>query len=223
MSRLFDDALSEFLNNDGTPGVTVHPLTEWIWFNTDDDAAAQSMLNLVDKDTTADWWLVQASGNQIGDPIRAYARAGSANSIATTTTGYSLNTWHGASAVFTSDTARSARIDGFSVGNDSGTRNPANVDRTRVGSVGHSSDGGFFSGELKDAAIWNVSLTALNIRTLFRGVNPFAVRPQNRVFFAPLDGLESPEPDYDGQRNLTLTGTAKGSSNPPVELLENYL
>jgi len=221
MARLFDDASSQFLEVDAA-GVTAAPLTGTSWFNSNDATAAQAAFDLADKDVDTDEWLFAIRGDVGGDPVDFIARDG-ATGTASSSTGYTANTWHHGAAIERSATDRSSFIDGGSEGTDATTVSPNNIDRTSIGRRGKATPGAYFSGQLAEAAIWNVDIGTTLLGALARGVNPFAVRPADRVFLAPVHGNESPEPDYDLQNNLTVTGAVKGSSNPPVELLENYL
>lgn len=76
----------------------------------------------------------------------------------------------------------------------------------------------FFTGRLADVALWNVKLVANEMLALNSGVRPYLIRPASLVFFCPLDGLASPEPDLSGKALTgTLTGTAL-SNGPPITL-----
>ena len=207
MSRLFDDASSEDLRNDGIPAVTVEPLTMVAWFNSTTQTLNQTIMSIVDKDTTDDWWELDIAGAEIGDRVRAFARAGGTNAIAQTTTGYSSNTWHHAIAVFTSDTSRDVYIDNGSVGNSTVSKGPANFDRTIIGQIGHSSQGNYFSGLIAEAAVWNIALNTSERQMLADGFSPLWVRPDSLVNYWPLIGRYSPEIDVVGGINLTLTNT----------------
>ena len=80
-----------------------------------------------------------------------------------------------------------------------------------------------FNGKISYTAIWSVKLTSNQLLAIANGVNPFAIDPSNALRLFPVDGNQSPEPDYINQANVVLDGSTKFSGNPPVELLENYL
>lgn len=81
-----------------------------------------------------------------------------------------------------------------------------------------------YDGKIAHAVIWDVELSANEKGALFRGVNPFAIRHSSQKLHWALNGNDSPEGDYNAQTNQgTLTGTTKATTNPPVELLGNYL
>jgi len=102
---------------------------------------------------------------------------------------------------------------------------PSNSDASANTEIG-SYDGGSlaFGGELSNVVIWNSALTSNQIGALYRGVNPFPIDPTNKKAHYPIDGNESPESQYVTQIHKgTLSGTSKASTNPSMELLENYL
>lgn len=84
----------------------------------------------------------------------------------------------------------------------------------------HTSD---WVGVVSESAVWSDHLGVTMIEALARGVNPFAMRNDILLFYAPIWGNELPEPDYVGQLSGTVTGGIKADWHGPVELLENYL
>lgn len=65
------------------------------------------------------------------------------------------------------------------------------------------------AGDLCEAAIWNTSLTAAEIRGLAAGVSPRVVRPMNLLAYWPIWGLSYPEPDMGKNRaHLAQVGSA---------------
>ena len=86
--------------------------------------------------------------------------------------------------------------------------------------TGSSNGALFLAGRLAEITVWGgVTLTASEAKALSLGANPFVVHPDGIVFYAPLFGADSPEPDYSGaQKNVTLTGTAYTA--PPGAILK---
>lgn len=68
----------------------------------------------------------------------------------------------------------------------------------------------FSPGRLAELAIWGgVGLTTAHAKALAAGALPFQARPDNLVFYTPLLGADSPEPEYSGgKHSATLTGTS---------------
>lgn len=213
MSRSFDGA-TQYLTTASIP-VAVAPLSMACWFNTSDDANEQTLMEIGDTGGTADAFSLAINGSVAGDPVQAQTRR-SSTSTASSTSGYSLNTWHHACAVFNSVTDRRAFIDGGSKGTESTSKAPVNLDVVRVGARARSTITAFFTGQVAEAAIWSVTLTDAEVAALGRGVSPLRIRPQSLVFYAPLLGVGSPEPDYTaGQRTLTITGGAPAGASHP--------
>ena len=62
------------------------------------------------------------------------------------------------------------------------------------------------SGDIAEAAIWNIALDDADVALLAKAFDPRMVRPEGLVFYAPLIGRYSPEIDRRGGLGLTVTG-----------------
>lgn len=72
-----------------------------------------------------------------------------------------------------------------------------------------------WDGKLAECACWNKILTASEVQALARGVAPFFLQAASLVFYLPLLGVGSGEPDWGPSRvSQTLTGSAKVSHAP---------
>lgn len=82
---------------------------------------------------------------------------------------------------------------------------------------GSDASGNWWSGILADGALWNVVLGAAEILALSKGARPTSIRPPTALlFWNPLTGLQSPEPDLSGNLHSgTLTGTVP-AFGPPI-------
>lgn len=207
MARLFDDAATQFLERSGAV-VTATPLTLACWFQTDDLAADQTLLQLGGA-TTSDQHAIYVLGGTAGDPVLAYSESPSAaanSQIAGTT----LNTWHHAAGVFVNTTSRTAYLDGTAGTTNTTSVFPSGLDTTSIGRSNYASTAFFYlSGRVAEAAIWNVALDANDIASLARGFSPLFVRPFDLVAYWPLVGRSSPEPDLVGAFDLTVTGATQ--------------
>jgi hypothetical protein len=80
---------------------------------------------------------------------------------------------------------------------------------------GGDAGGNSFSGRIAQVAEWNVVLTPTEIMALSNGTLPSQVRQTALAGYWPLDGIESPEPDFSGNANNgTVTGTGKAAGAP---------
>jgi hypothetical protein len=81
--------------------------------------------------------------------------------------------------------------------------------------IGYDNSNAHWNGRIADIAIWNVVLTANEISALAKGARPHQIRKPNLIYWAPLDGKQSPEPDLSGKAiSGTLTGTSLAFGPP---------
>ena len=181
--------------------VTGVPLTMACWFNSDSTTVNQVLMALTNA-TGAQRIFLEANGSLVGDPIRARVL----NESATTSTGYSANTWHHAAGVFASTTSRRAYLDGVSSTEGTTTASPTGINTTSIGYILFSSARSvFMDGRIAEAAIWNVALEASEIAALAKGFRPSLIRPSNLRFYAPLVREIA---DYSQARALTSSSPA---------------
>jgi hypothetical protein len=178
MACSLDDASSQYLYANQAP-VTGPPFTMACWFKSDDAAAVQCLMFVGDKDAGNQYHNLIAHGGVSGDPIYVQSRDSSGTASAETTSGYSLDTWHHACAVFAAHNDRSAFIDGGSKGTDSNSKSPSGLDRIAIGALARDVTTFYTSGEIAEAAIWNVALTDAEVAILAKGFSPLLVRQHN--------------------------------------------
>jgi len=77
-----------------------------------------------------------------------------------------------------------------------------------------AADATFFAGGMAESALWNRRLSDDELRALGRGFAP-AFFPRGRVFYSPLAGRQSTEPNWAGTTHGTVTGTTF-LDHPPV-------
>lgn len=126
----------------------------------------------------------------------------------------SINTWHHLCGVFTSSASRTGYLNGSDISTNTASRNPTSFTRTVIGARRDASVFGiYFTGQIAEAAIWDVALTVDEILSLSSGVTSSLVRPQNLAFHAPLVRTIF---DYRTNKlNLTNNGTATVSDLHP--------
>jgi hypothetical protein len=218
MSRLFDDASSQTLASATAP-LTAAPLTMVCWFNSDDIDSHQVLMSLSDTASDNNYFVLTIRGASAGDFVQAVVDgSGDADGTATTSSGYSANTWHHAAAVFASTTSQAAYIDGGSKGsNTSSAATPLSVDAFGIGFFNRLSPVQYMSGKIAEAAIWNVALNDAEIAALAKGYSPLLIRPQSLVAYWPLFGNDSPEPDrWKNRYDLTLTNAPTKADHPRI-------
>lgn len=187
MARLFDDANDEYLGVASAPIADV-PLTLFAWFNSDSNSAIQTILCVRDTDVL-DWHIMRLRGDVGGDPLEIQSRENPTSGGAQSSSGYTVGTWHTATAVFATSTSRTIYIDGGSSNSDATDLTPASLDATYISNMVRASYEYPFSGSIAEAAIWSVALAAGEIATLAAGYSPLFVRPASLVAYWPLGGI----------------------------------
>lgn len=189
---------------------TAAPMTMACWFIAN-NITAEHVLMDIDDGSDANKFQIRASGAVASDPIRALTVAASTSSIAVSSTGYSANVWQHACGVFASATDRRAFVNGGSKGTNATSRTPSGLTTLRIGRELTA----FAAGRIAEAAIWDIALTDAQVASLAKGASPLTIQPGNLVFYAPLLGNDSPEPDRVGGLSLTVAGATK-TDHPPT-------
>ena len=208
MARTFVAASLQSLFVNSTP-VVAHPFSMSCWFNSVDVSATQILMWLGDKDVTADYWRIMLlGGDLVADAVDGtVARA-------TTTSGYSINTWHHALGVFTSSASRDIFIDGGSIGSNTSVRSPDNADRIAIGVSADSTPGGYMDGLITDVAIWNAALGGDDRAMLAARYSADQVRRESLVFYD--DMIRDEDRDIVGGRILTPSGAPTVGDQPRI-------
>lgn len=137
-------------------------------------------------------------------------------SINSTTT-FSTGAWNHAVAIFASSTSRTVYLNGGNSATNTTSRAPSGINRTSVGAKLGNTAAGFFDGHLADVAAWNVALSADDVLSLSLGYSPLLIRPDALIFYMPMFGYGSPEPDIRGANVMTVNGApAVGTTHPRI-------
>jgi hypothetical protein len=130
----------------------------------------------------------------------------------------SANTWTHVGMTYNSTNGLVTYINGVSDGTVSAGGSLSSITAPMDIGYDDQNPGRDFPGSIADVAQWGVSLSALEVAGLAKGARPYQVRPSSLTGWWPLAGLQSPEPDYSGNKNNgTLTGTAP-IFGPPLGL-----
>lgn len=125
-----------------------------------------------------------------------------------------VGAWNHGAAVFASETSRTPYLNGTAGTNGTVSVVVTNSPNVIVGVRWQGTTAGFgtsgwFDGDIADAAIWNVALTAAEIASLAAGASPLTIRPQSLVFYAPMTGEST-------TTEVNLIGPALSLSNSPA-------
>lgn len=131
----------------------------------------------------------------------------------------SAGVWYHVAGVFTSATARTLFVNGSSEGTNNANTTPSGVNNTTLGArYSAGSLGLYFDGEVAEATVWNVALSAGEIASLAAGAWPPGIQAANLVDHWILAGFSSPEPNAANGNAMVVNGGAAGapSIHPPV-------
>jgi len=172
---------TSYIESTSTP-VTTFPFTMACWFNPANDTAGGTLMSIGTANGVDRFQMVNR-GDLVGDFIAISSLVGAADGTATSTIGYTANTWHHAAAVCTSITSRSIFLNGAGKATNTTSSNPAGINNILLGSRWSTSRGFFFNGRIAEAAIWNAALTDDEVLSLSKGFAPYLIRPSNLKFY----------------------------------------
>jgi hypothetical protein len=216
MSRLFDDAASQYLEYAGAVVSSV-PLTMACWFKTDDDTV-NSHLMCVGQDSASEYFTLEARCADAGDYLQAVTRSvAGGRRTATTSAGMSAGTWYHCCGVFSATNARKVYLNGGNAGTDANDVTPSGLNRTRIAYL-KSLASYHLSGRIAWPGIWNVALTDAEVAELAAGAFPPSIRPASIVDLWDLTRNVDPETSWVGSHNLTVSGATYSSDDPAVAM-----
>jgi len=204
------DGSDDFLANTGGAPATAAPLTIACWFKADTLPGTSCLLSLYG----------QVSSNSVSmvvedTPKKLKIRVnGGANVVAIHGTTVATGTWYHACGVLTSTTSRDIYLDGASPVNNTTSQTPTGINRVYLGVINGSAFD--HDGQLAEAGVWNVALSAAEVASLAKGFSPRLIRPESLMAYWPLLGRVSPEPDLKGGYPLTITGTVPYADHPRI-------
>jgi hypothetical protein len=216
MARTFVSASNQYLST-SSPPVTAVPLTMACWYKLTSIGSDNILMSLQNTGATQEIWLGQYGSSF----LRAVQQGtGGVGYEGVNASGVGTGTWHHAAAVFPATNVRHAYLDGVTAANQvqAGTVTPSGINSLSIGVTLLSAGGryGQLNGTVAEAGVWNVVLSTDEIAFMAKGGSPLFIRPSNLVFYAPVRGRSSPEPEYRRGANLSLTGTPTFSDHPRI-------
>jgi hypothetical protein len=214
MAILFNDSVSEYLGDGTVSGLTAEPITLAGWFYHD---AAQTgcIVGLADASVAdTERFLLLAGRGGGNDQVSAFAEAATDEALTGT---YSRDVWNHGAAVFTSNSSRTAYLNGVAGTANTNNSSVTGIDAVAIGRSPDSTPSSYMSGRVAEVGIWDVALTTGEIEALAAGVTPLQVRPGNLMHYWPLWGNNDPAIDLVGGVNLTWNnGPEKATHSPAI-------
>lgn len=214
MSRLFDGTDDNLAFTASAP-VSGPPLTVACWLRPTSNANGTAV-GLSRNDNGNGYWALGADGSSVPF-FEQGGNTGGAASTATAGAALPTTSWSHLTGVCAAANSRTCYRNGVA-GTTLTTSLTTTCNQWTIGDLRLlATDLSFRNGHIAEVGVWNVALTTGEINALAKGVSPRLIRPGNLVGYVPLRGTASPEPDYTaGQRHLTVTGAAPGTTNPPT-------
>ena len=199
MARNFNGT-SDYVSSSITPS---HPYSFACWFRTTNMTQVKPIIGF-NNGSGSRYDQIWFRGDVAGDPIDILSDAGAGQVITRSTAGTTTGVYHHACAVITSATSRTIYLDGGNSATSITSVNPT-VDTFNIARY----PAAFFAGDVAEAALWTVALSAEDVLALAKGVSPMLVRPQNLQFYAPLIR------DLIEVKGLAITSSGGSSTDHP--------
>lgn len=197
--------------------ITAHPLTIACWFNPDNSTAGMELVSVHTAGTVNHRWMLTYRGDLGGDVCAATSvQGGAVNASGLSSTGSTAGAWSHGGAVFASATSRTAYRGGIAGTTQTTSITPSGVDTVTIGRPDVVSLGGSTDAKIAEVGIWAAALSTADMLMLARGVCPLLVRPGDLVFYAPLVGPATSQPDRVGGATLSQTNTPTVYDHPAI-------
>lgn len=172
--------------------ITAAPFTMCAWAKTSNIAAGGNIIGLHNSSATGNLNQFKLATSTSGDLVYRVGNAAT-SAAATASAAFSNNTWFHACAVEYSSASRAVLLNGGSKVADTTSLVPSGINRASIGLRDHSgndqawaNDALAATGQIAEAAYWNIALTDDEIAALAEGFSPLLIRPQSLVAFIPL-------------------------------------
>jgi hypothetical protein len=130
----------------------------------------------------------------------------------------SASAWHGIGCTRTAAKLCTLFHDGIldSSGGTTGTKAiPAVNSSSYIGRTPAGYGDATFTGRIAEVAVWNIAMSDAEVQALTLGAHPLRFRPTNLIFYFPLWGVASPEPNLSGYAyHGTVTGAVLADHAP---------
>lgn len=210
-------------------------LAWWMWWDTfanDDDFAIELSANW---DTSAGAWLVDPNYSATSKVLGGVSAGDSTNYAIKDFARPSAAAWHhwALTIDLTKDESNDSNrkivnlyIDGSTVSGTSLNATFTGTGSTFPNSVlnlmARNATSNWAAGRMAELAIWSSILSGGAIADMYNGGTGGNGRsalfyPANRLYYWPIAGTQSPEPEYSGGIGLTLTGAPTSTASPAID------
>jgi hypothetical protein len=128
----------------------------------------------------------------------------------------SAGTWAHIGGIFAATNSRQAVLNGAIATANTTSITPAGINRTLIGARILTTPGAFADADIAECAAWNATLVQDEWAALAKGISPLLIRPDALLAYWPLIGRSSPEPDWVGGFDMTLTNSPTTAAHPRI-------
>lgn len=209
----------------GAAAITGHCFTKYNGFDATDNQNACRSIHVNVSGTNNTGFYVGVNGSAgTNDRLIVGCRSQAADGLQTRTgtTALSTGQWYsiGGVANIGADTI-TPYLNGLAEGGGSVTfgaatwtnGTPTGTDQISAPAPGNHA---LVDGVIAEVALWNVGLTAGEMLALSKGFSALLIRPQSLVFYMPLGGRNSPEPELARGTTCTVNGTLNFADHPRI-------
>jgi len=191
--------------------VSSEPITMACWFRPANITVAKGLVSVSTAAGNAGWQLGESQNAGCG--VQESSINGGGGSAVGQKLGVIAGAWQHMAAVFSGASSRTAYLNAIAGTVETTSISVSGVNRTNIGARYAVTVGGFAAGDIADAAIWNVALTANELASLYQGVRPTSIRAESLAFYTPLDDRWT----YERKCGLILSdvGPTGSSEDPP--------
>jgi len=213
MARSFNGSTYQLTNTSGA-AVSGVPATFAAWYKPNALSSDAEICGCSNPGSTTQLFRLMVLGT---DKVFAQFRSdSSAITSATGTTNLTVGVWCHVAATFDA----SGNVEVFHNGSSEATGSFAGspsitLSCTDIGYLNRPSDINFANGDIAEVGMWSAVLSDNEISALARGSRVRHIRPGSLALDVPIEGLQSPEPDYSGNGiDMTVTGATYATHAP---------
>lgn len=215
MGLLFNGT-TQYLQITGAAPITAAPLSFSLWIN-NVAVAAQMYYMCISSTTNSDFSLFAISGNTTTVQIETSDSTSTQDWSSVSTISPATGTLYHFCGVTSGSSSRVFYLNGVAStpGVDPSTPTAGSLNIMGIGCVFNDSSTPslFVNTNIYFPAMWNVALSAADVKSLSLGISPRKIRPANLVRYARLTGHNSPEPDMMKSTGWTVVAAPVQATN----------
>lgn len=203
----------------GSGLVTAAPLTLTCWVKVEDITVGQQFACLVNSGGASDWFSLMVNGGSSKLGMQLNGGGGGFEELVAATAQVS-RVWYFVAAVYNSTTSRKFFLNGELQATGSTSCTPASINRFALGGLRRSSPDNYFTGEVRDARVYNRALTDAEVAAMYPPSRRWQLYYRPEPTFQDLPGPQTLAPPLLNNGVTFFTPTV---SQGPITLMPPLL